>query len=44
MIWFVAGINGAGKSTVSATPSLLEHMGVSSVINPDIIARTIAEA
>lgn len=42
MIWLVAGINGAGKSTISTTPSLLEFMGVSSVINPDQMARDIA--
>ena len=41
MIWFVAGINGAGKSTVSANPVLLSKMGVSAVINPDELAREI---
>jgi predicted ABC-type ATPase len=42
MIWLVAGINGAGKSTISTTPSLLDFMGVSAVINPDQMARDIA--
>ena len=42
MIWFVAGINGAGKSTVATTPALLDFMGVSAVINPDQMARDIA--
>ena len=42
MIWFVGGINGAGKSTVSGNALLLTLMGVRSVINPDLIAREIA--
>lgn len=42
MIWFVAGINGTGKSTVSRDPLLLTLMGVSAVINPDSIAQEIA--
>jgi predicted ABC-type ATPase len=42
MIWFVAGINGAGKSTVSATPDLLEMMGIREVIDPDKVARILA--
>ena len=37
MIWFVAGINGAGKSTVSATPSLLE-LGLGALVLPDQFA------
>jgi predicted ABC-type ATPase len=43
MIWFVAGINGAGKSTVAKNTLLLTLMGVRSVINPDLIAREIAQ-
>ena len=43
MMWFVAGINGAGKSTASANKGLLDFMGVSAVVNPDTLARTIAE-
>lgn len=43
MIWFVAGINGAGKSTISTDPLLLRSMGVPGVINPDTIARRIAD-
>ena len=42
MIWFVAGINRAGKSTVSADTLLMRTMSVNEVINPDIVARTIA--
>jgi predicted ABC-type ATPase len=41
MIWFIAGINGAGKSTISDTPELLEFMGVREVVNPDDVARRI---
>lgn len=43
MIWFVAGINGAGKSTASSNSALLDFMGVNAVVNPDTLARTIAE-
>jgi predicted ABC-type ATPase len=42
MIRFVAGINGAGKSTVGTMPALLDLMGVSAVINPDQMARDIS--
>lgn len=42
MLWFVAGINGTGKSTISCDPLLLAFMGVTAVVNPDEIAREIA--
>ncbi len=42
MLWFVAGINGTGKSTISCDPLLLAFMGVPAVVNPDEIAREIA--
>jgi predicted ABC-type ATPase len=41
MIWFIAGINGTGKSTLCSSPAVQDELGVS-VINPDEVARTIA--
>jgi predicted ABC-type ATPase len=41
MIWFIAGINGTGKSTLCASPVIRDQLGVS-VINPDEAARKFA--
>jgi predicted ABC-type ATPase len=41
MIWFIAGINGTGKSTLCSSPAVQGALGVS-VINPDEVARAIA--
>ncbi len=43
MLWFFAGINGTGKSTLAGSKELLADLQIRRVVNPDALAQKISK-